>query len=292
MRQSPALAQLCGATTTTVPAVSTRYAFWYRRYPDPDRRPGAVRALGAAGAGPRPRRETPAAPAGRPRPRGGPGHPGAGAPAAAAGHRRPGILIWARPAQNRRAAPCPTPCAKARGRVTVNHRGTRYAARGVPYESPRAPTTPAAFHLVFVASPGNFRKGSSYVDNLSIHRGAILKAAARGTGHDLGGPEPLVATLASPPDGRTGWRAFRAGWYLRRRWDDGGSFSYARATRGRLAYRKMGDPMGRGLNLDNADSARRPTAIGASRALPCTPSASDAERSPVRRPAGAAPRAT
>ena len=44
VRQSPALAQLCGGTATTVPAVSTLDAFLYRRYPDPDRRPGAVRA--------------------------------------------------------------------------------------------------------------------------------------------------------------------------------------------------------------------------------------------------------
>ncbi len=60
----------------------------------------------------------------------------AGRPLAPRGPQRPGILIWACPAQNRRAAPCPTPCAKARGRVTVNHRGTRYAASGVPYGSP------------------------------------------------------------------------------------------------------------------------------------------------------------
>ena len=60
----------------------------------------------------------------------------AGRPLAPRGQQRPGILIGACPAQNRRAAPCPTPCAKARGRVTVNHRGTRYAASGVPYGSP------------------------------------------------------------------------------------------------------------------------------------------------------------
>ncbi len=44
VRQSPDLARLCGWTPATVPAVSTLYAFLYRLYPDPDRRPGAVRA--------------------------------------------------------------------------------------------------------------------------------------------------------------------------------------------------------------------------------------------------------
>lgn len=57
-------------------------------------------------------------------------------PLAPRGAQRPGIQIWACPAQNQRAAPCPTPCAKAHGRVTVNHRGDRYAASGVPYGSP------------------------------------------------------------------------------------------------------------------------------------------------------------
>ncbi len=44
VRQSPDWARLCGWTPTTVPAVSTLYAFLYRVYPDPDRRSGAVRA--------------------------------------------------------------------------------------------------------------------------------------------------------------------------------------------------------------------------------------------------------
>lgn len=56
-------------------------------------------------------------------------------PLAPRGQNRRGIQLWACPAQNKTAAPCPTPCAKATQRVTVNFRGTRYDAIGLPYRS-------------------------------------------------------------------------------------------------------------------------------------------------------------
>jgi hypothetical protein len=42
---------------------------------------------------------------------------------------------WGGPLRNRTAAPCPTPCAKAGQRVSVNFRGTRYDPMALPYRS-------------------------------------------------------------------------------------------------------------------------------------------------------------
>lgn len=52
------------------------------------------------------------------------------------GKARRGVLVWACPLVNKTAAPCPTPCSKARQLVSVNFRGTRYDHVGLPYASP------------------------------------------------------------------------------------------------------------------------------------------------------------
>jgi len=52
------------------------------------------------------------------------------------GESRRGVKVYACPLQNKRAAPCPTPCAKAEKLVSVNFRGTRYDRVGLPYRSP------------------------------------------------------------------------------------------------------------------------------------------------------------
>ncbi|NMP25166.1 hypothetical protein, partial [Sulfobacillus harzensis] len=52
------------------------------------------------------------------------------------GAARRGVQQYACPLRNKTAAPCPTPCAKAKRSVTVNFRGTRYDQIGLPYRSP------------------------------------------------------------------------------------------------------------------------------------------------------------
>lgn len=58
-----------------------------------------------------------------------------GLPLASRGEARRGVRTWACPLQNKKSAPCPSPCAKAHRTVTVNFRGSRYDDIGLPYRS-------------------------------------------------------------------------------------------------------------------------------------------------------------
>ena len=58
-----------------------------------------------------------------------------GRPLASRGEARLGVRTWACPLQNKKSAPCPSPCAKDHKTVVVNFRGSRYDEIGLPYRS-------------------------------------------------------------------------------------------------------------------------------------------------------------